>query len=299
MKDDLLYPDEHTSCFWYDNSEEPILILIDKTKGEIFQVNKNHNRIFFLLKGKINFLENVGISRILDAGSFMLLPRGHEYALNIEENSSLLIMLVDHKINVCEHFSLVMLHQLNKNLKNYHSTIHPLTNNQVISDYLSNTVTTLSAGLKCKSFHDIKQRELLFYLRAYYPKNDLVAFFAPMLNDDIDFVELIYQNYELTKTLSDLANITHYSLSGFKKRFSKIFDMPPHIWMEKEKAKKIHDEINCTQKSFKEIAAKYDFHSPPHFTRFCNKMYGMSPAKLRKKTRCSILDIEILKPCDG
>jgi len=287
ISDELLRRDEPTSCFFYDDNEEPLLALIDKNKGEILQIDGNHNRIVFLLKGKISFLEGF-TCRTFEADNFILLPRGCKYTLNMEENASLVIVHVRNRINFCEHFSFVTLHQLNKSLKNYHPTVHSLKTNTIIYSYLNNIIMMLSEGLKCRYFHDIKQEELLHYLRAYYTENDLVAFFAPMLNDDTDFVELIYQNLESAKTIADLANITNYSLSGFKKHFSKIFGMNPYNWMEKEKAKKIHYEINCTQKSFKEISVQYNFYSSSHFTRFCNKMYGMSPTMLREKNRGKI-----------
>lgn len=289
QKDELLYKEEHTNCFLYDNAmEDSLLAIVEKTKGEKLEINERFNRIIFLLKGKVNFLYGSSYTA-LESGSFILLPRGCEYTLNLQEDSTFIIVHVHHNINFCEHFSLVMLHQLNKNFKNNLTTIHPLKINALIASYLQNIYTTHTAGLKCKFFHDLKQRELLYYLRAYYPKNELMYFFAPMLNENTDFVETIYQNYESAKSITDLADITHYSLSGFKKRFNKVFGMAPHTWIEKEKSKRIHHEINCTQKSFKEIALKYNFYSSSHFTRFCTKMYGMSPAILREKTRCAIL----------
>ena len=293
MQEELLYQEEHTNCFLYDDAkEDSLLAIIEKTKGEKLAINERFNRIIFLLKGRINFLYGSSCKE-LESGNFILLPRGCEYILNLQEDSTLLIMHVHHNINFCEHFSLVMLHKLNKNSRSHFHAIYPLKINALIASYLQNICTTHIAGLKCKFFHDLKQRELLYYLRAYYPKNELMHFFAPMLNESTDFVEQIYQNYESVKSITDLANITHYSLSGFKKRFNKIFGVAPHTWIEREKSKKIYHEINCTQKSFKEIALKYNFYSSSHFTRFCTKMFGMPPAMLREKTRCTILNFPL------
>ena len=289
MKDELFYKDEHINCFLYDNYEDPIIKYVDKTKGETLQVNGVDNRILFLLKGKINFLY-AHKHTVCEAGSFILLPRGCEYVMNIEKDTSIIIVNVHYNVNFCEHFPLEILHKLNKELEKKSSAIHPLKINQLVSIYLNNITETVSAGLKCKYFHEIKQRELLYYLRAYYPKNDLAAFFSPMLNEDTNFAEQIYKNYESAKNITDLAEATHYSLSGFKKRFVKVFGTSPYSWMEQEKAKKIHYEIYCTQKSFKEISSKYNFYSASHFNRFCKKMYGMSPAALRKTTFLTVLE---------
>ena len=289
IEDQLFYKEEHTDCFLYDSYEDPIISHVQKIKGETLQIKDAYNRVLFLLKGKMNFLY-ANNRCVLEEGMFVLLPRGCEYAMNIDEDISIVIVNAHHKINFCEHFPLEILHKLNKSLKNDNATIHPLKINNLLSIYLTNVVATISVGLRCKYFHDIKQRELFYYLRAFYPKDELAAFFTPILNEDTEFAELIYQNYESAKSLADLAEVTHYSLSGFKKRFIKVFGVAPYNWMEQEKAKKIHYDINCTQKPFKEIVVKYNFYSASHLNSFCKKMYGMSPAKLRKKTECAILN---------
>jgi len=288
INDKLFYRDEHQNCFLYDSGDDPIIERIDKKRGDILHIKEHHNRVLFILKGKINFLHH-NTSRVFEMSTFILLPRGCEYEMNIEEDVFLILLRLHHKINFCEHFPLEMLYQLNSTLTNKHPDIYPLKTKKIISGFLDSVMATISEGLKCKYFHEIKQRELYYYLRAYYSKDDLVAFFLPILNSDTDFAEKIYQKYESAKNIADLANYTHYSVSGFKKRFIKVFGTTPHDWIEKEKAKKIHYEINCTQKPFKEIASQYNFYSSSHFNRFCNKMYGMSPAILRKQTICNII----------
>ena len=287
MNEELLYKEEHTSCFMYEGHDDPTITHVCKEKGDVLEVNENYNRVFFLLKGEINFIyENTYI--VFKEGTFILLPRGCKYTMNIKEDASIIIVNVHYNISFCEHFTLKILHQLNKHLLPDNSLIYPLKINTVLSIYLSNIAATIAAGLKCSYFHEIKQRELFYYLRAYYCKNELAAFFLPMLNDDMDFAEQIYQNYASAKNIVELANGTNYSISGFKKRFVKVFGISPYHWMEKEKAKKIHHEINCTHKTFKEIFLEYDFCSASHFNTFCKKMYGVSPAALRKNTMCVV-----------
>jgi AraC-like DNA-binding protein len=78
-------------------------------------------------------------------------------------------------------------------------------------------------------------------------------------------------------------------MSGFKKRFAQTFGTSPQRWIQREKAKKIYHEINCTLKSFKEIAKEYGFSSPAHFDKFCKIMYDMSPGALRESTKQRVL----------
>jgi AraC-like DNA-binding protein len=110
-----------------------------------------------------------------------------------------------------------------------------------------------------------------------------------MLSNNIVFSNLIYQNYGSAKNIGELAEITNYSMSGFKKKFAKVFGVSPAVWVKREKAKKIYYEINCSLKTFKEISNEYNFSSPAQFNKFCKKMYNMPPGTLRKNNKKNIL----------
>lgn len=278
-------PLEHNclKCFLYTNLDDSVIDIIKKASGTTIQLGSNHNRLIFLLEGKAKLLhENVCNS--FHAGNFTLIPRKYNCTMNITEDLLIVTVNLHHRFNFCEYFPLQKLYQLKKKLKNEPKELHQLSIHTAISVFLKNLIILISAGIKCTYFHEIKQQELLYYLRTYYSMNDLVDFFSPILNDDTDFAELIYQNYESVKHIAELAAITHYSESGFKKRFLKVFGISPHHWIQKEKAKKLHSEITCTHKNFKEIAMQYHFHSISHFNRFCKKTFGVPPAKLRKQT---------------
>ena len=285
---ELLNKEEHLNCYLYDTQVDSIIVHLDKIKGETFLLNKIHSQIVFLLKGKINFSYEYKVDNVLDAGTFLMFPIGYEHLMNVVEDSDIIIVNMHNEINFCNHFPLEILYELNKNVESENST-YPLKINEVISNYLDTVVQSISDGLKCAYFHELKQKELLFYLRAYYPKKDLATFFAPILNNDIRFSRLIYRNYESAKSIENLAALTNYSVSGFKKRFLKVFGIPPRSWIEKEKSKKIYYEINCTQKSFKEISIEYDFSSTAHFDKFCKRVYGMSPGVLRENSKQRVL----------
>jgi AraC-like DNA-binding protein len=285
-RDTLLYTSEHLNCFLY-NSADPIIGLYNVDCGGRFPNDHNQNRILFLLKGKINFVYG-DISIILEKDSFMLLSNSYIYDITVVEDASFVFINLHLSINFCDHYPLGTLFKSLKNQKTI-PIFSPLKFNNVLSIFIKNIASILADGLRCTYLLEKKQQEMLYYLRAYYPKDELALFFAPMYNYDVKFAELIYKHYESAKTIENLANISNYSISGFKKRFVKVFGMPPHQWIEKEKAKKIYHEINCTTDSFKEISTKYDFVSPSHFDKFCKKMYNMSPGALRTHTACSIL----------
>lgn len=269
-------------CFLHACLDDSVITLSKKSSGAILQLKSKDNRLFFLLEGKGDLMcEHVPNS--FSADSFFLIPRNSDYTINITEDSTMVIVNVPHRFIFCEQFSLQQLQQLKKPKNDpyemYLMPIHP-----VISIFLKNITELISAEMQCIYLQEIKLQELLFYLRSYYSMNDLLTLFSPILNGDTDFTELIYQNYESVKHIAELAAITHYSESGFKKRFLKVFGISPLHWIQKEKAKKLHQEITRSQKPFKEISIEYKFHSISHFNRFCKKTFGIPPAKLRKQT---------------
>ncbi|MDR2064876.1 MAG: helix-turn-helix transcriptional regulator [Prevotellaceae bacterium] len=270
---------EHLNCYLYDNNKDPIIQHFNFEKNELFITAGTYNQIIFLLKGNVTFSYGKHLNIDLNEGSFLLLPHGFKSAIKMKDDSTIVTVNLL-KINFCNHFSLEMLYKLNKDIKMDISP-YPLKINSVIRDFLNNLVYTMSDGLKCAYLHELKQKELLYYMRAYYPKKDLFSFFVPILSDDIVFSELIYKNLDKVKTITELADIVNYSVSGFKKRFVKVFGVSPYHWILKEKAKKIYYEINCSQKSFKEISIEFDFSSSAHFDKFCKKEFGMSPGVIR------------------
>jgi len=289
MKIGLYYKDEHTNCFLYESLTEPVISHVSKKKGEYYEVNDRHSRIFFLLKGRVRFMFG-HVSTVLEAGKFALLSRGLNYKMRVEADVSMLILTVHYKINLCKHFPLEMLDTINKTLQMDKGKIYPLKTNKILKCYLENLTATIATGLKCSYFHELKRQELFYYLRAYYPKKDLVGFFLPILNNDSKFAELVYQNYKLVENIPELAKITSYSISGFKKHFNKVFGSSPQQWIDKEKAKNIHYEILCTQKSFKEIWSEHNFYSASHFNAFCKRMFGSSPSGMRHDMGCTELE---------
>ena len=277
---ELLNKEEHLGCYVYDNHKNPIISYMNIDKKEV-TLNFSSHQIVFLLEGKLKYSYSKMLDRNFETSTFILFPAGYNITIKAEKTSKLLLVNIHSKVNFCNHFPLELLYKLNQNIpNNTHNCA--LKINEIIANYVDLLVQTNEDGLKCTYFHELKQRELLFYLRAYYHKEDLLAFFAPILNSDISFSEQIYQNIDNVKSIEEFAKLTNYSIPGFKKRFMKVFGMPPYQWLAQERAKKIYHEIHCTNKSFKKLSIDFNFSSPAHFNKFCKKIFGVSPSTLRE-----------------
>jgi len=229
------------------------------------------------LKGKVLCIS--GDTKILEENDFVLLPNNRKCIMQIEEDAHIVVIKLYRKMNFCHLFSVEMLYNLNK--EKIFSNIYNLKINEALLDFLYNLIKAIDDGLLCQFFLELKQKEMLFYLRAYYSKQDLLYFFSPILNNDMVFANLVYRNYSPTINIQELAEKTHYSLAGFKNKFTKTFGIPPYEWLTREKAKSIHYDINCTKMTFKDIAFQYGFSSQAHFSEFCKNVFGETPSTMR------------------
>jgi AraC-like DNA-binding protein len=126
-------------------------------------------------------------------------------------------------------------------------------------------------------------KELFFLLRAYNTKEDLADFFSPLLTDDMDFYNFVLNNYQSIKTVKELAFLADYSLTGFEKRFKKVFGMSAHQWMKNQLSSSLYHEISCSRKSFTEISDMFGFSSSAHLSNFCKAVFGATPSAIRRE----------------
>jgi len=155
--------------------------------------------------------------------------------------------------------------------------------NDRISMYIEHFVLCVDDGIRCSYYFETKMKELFFMLRAYYTKEELAGFFSPLVSKDSLFMNLMYKNYRKVKSVQELADISMYSTSGFKKQFNKVFGTSASEWLSDQKAALIFQDLNNPSLNIKEIAYKYDFSSVSSFSSFCLNKFGLPPGKMKKE----------------
>lgn len=151
--------------------------------------------------------------------------------------------------------------------------------------YMRNFVAGLLPGIlyaaDAEFYAGIKICEFFFLVGMSYSERDRARFFESLDTAEQSFATFIYCNYKRAASVRELATMACYSLSGFEKRFRKIFGQPASQWIARQKALMIYTEICDTQKPFKILSYEYGFSCPSHFTRFCRKHLGKAPALIR------------------
>ncbi len=278
---ELLYAAEHTSCLNYDGGQSPLIEIKHMPLGQVWETSIIENGIFFITEGQLKFSCGDIKEDILSKGKMVLLPSGTRLSILAEKDTSVTVFRLRSHIQLCDRYSLEQL--LKEKVINKVEEQNYLDINEVIWKYLDMLHRYIASGLKCILFFEIKLKELLYILRAYYTKKELLVLFRPLLTNDTRFSDFILRYHHKAKTVKELASLTHYSVSGFEKRFKKAFNVSPAQWLTQQKAKNIFHEINCNMKTLKEISLEYDFASPAHLNKFCKLHFGMTPGRIRKQ----------------
>ena len=275
---ELLYVKEHFSCHNYDKGQNARLEIIKERAGFALVRNLTDIEIIFILKGKLTISYGKIMNLEIEGGKIMLFPPGARVVGKLLEDTHFVIFRIRAVSQLCDCMSLERLYSSVAEKSNEFRTLNI---NERMNAFIEMFVVCVNDGLKCTYYFATKTRELFFLLRAYYTKEELAGFFNPILGRDASFMNLMYRNYFKVSNIQQLADLSNYSLSGFKKQFRKVFGISPTEWMTQQKASKIFQDINTSDFSFKEIADIHGFSSVSSFSNFCLKNFGMPPGKIR------------------
>lgn len=123
-----------------------------------------------------------------------------------------------------------------------------------IRAFVNLTVMSLSAGLNCIHYHQIKREELFMYLRAGYTKEELAMFFSPVIGKDLDFKDFVLSHYKQIFDVKEFAEKANMSQSTFNRRFKESFNDTALQWLLARKSESILNDIVKSDLTFAEIS---------------------------------------------
>ena len=290
----LLYAIERRDCPNYDNRQRPAIEEKFIDTGDCWQVCPWVNNIIFILEGEMEYSTGQGGPYLARKGQALFLPANHSLQGCALMPTHLGIARLYDKIQLCDCFNLEdLLHRKGKRKSNTHGATDSLDNNEapfllevnpVMERYLEMLTLCYRAGLRCRNYNKGKIQELLFILRAFYPGEDLACFFAPALTTDTYFSQFIMSNYNKYTNLGELAQAMNYTVSGFEKKFRRVFSCSPYSWMRRQRAKEAFHCIRTSDMSLSQISDMFGFNSYPAFAKFIKQHFGVSPGQVRKNT---------------
>lgn len=285
---DLKYINEHYHCINNSSVANTLIEYKKLPRHSSYEFNPVQGTIVFLLGGSLKFSFQAFCDLPMANGQMLYLPPDYPFSYFPDEDSEMLIVRLPSKIQLCENYLLDRLVQETSSVfrqKQPGLQRRPpflLKMNKFLVEYALSLVSCLEHGIRCKAYFEIKINELFYLLRSFYLKEDLLLFLEKALNSDTGFSYFIQQNYYKFQTLSEMAMAMNMTLSGFEKRFKKVFKTSGYRWMNEHKARKIHHAICTEDTPLKEISMRFGFSSQSAFNDFCKKKLGFPPGQIRK-----------------
>ena len=231
----IFYEEVHTTCYNHElptNATFKVLEFAPSNKTKIIEVDRSV--IIFLLEGKVQVSCNSYRDKIHQKGQIALLPRNSSCYIKILEYAVVVSCSYVQSINFCDRLFFMTLQRFLPEKFNYDFCLLPIT--ERIMEFVVLIKNCLNDNLGCLHFHELSSRKMLILFRAYYPKEELAAFFYPLLGKELDFKDFVLANFLEVKDLTEFADLANLSIDTFKRRFKETFDMPAHKWIAQRKS---------------------------------------------------------------
>lgn len=126
----------------------------------------------------------------------------------------------------------------------------------------------------------MKLKELLITLMNSDP--NLTGYFKSVCEcDKPSLSQIMEKNFCFNLKMEEFAELTHRSLSSFKRDFQQIYGESPGKWLLKRRVQHAAHLIVNTEMSFSQIGYDAGFEDLSHFSRSFKKIIGSSPSEYR------------------
>ena len=258
------------------------------TTGEKLDLTSNTNEIIFVIRGQIECEMEGYPSHTIDIENMFFIRVGIECMIKAKVDSKLILIRSGSNAPQKDSFAQAYMNGVVANdvqvdlVKQPEKHIPILPFNAYIHHFTLGLLSGISYCIQNEFYTRMKIREFFFLIGISYSERDRFRFFEMLNTAEQSFAAFIYLNYKQVASVKELAALACYSLSGFEKRFRKIFGQSASQWIANKKAQMIYSEICDTTKPFKQLSHEYGFSYQAHFTRFCRKHLGQSPLLIRE-----------------
>jgi AraC family transcriptional regulator, exoenzyme S synthesis regulatory protein ExsA len=129
----------------------------------------------------------------------------------------------------------------------------------------------------------LKLEELLLYLAANYPA--ALYSFRPSRQPDAGDRQLkvtVEGNLDHTVTVEELAFLCNMSLSTFKRKFARIYGVPPNKWLLQKRMELAADLLLHQREKPSEVYHKVGYENHSSFTQSFKQVYGVTPSDFQQ-----------------
>jgi AraC-like DNA-binding protein len=275
---------EHLRCYNYDSGERPAFEVRTITKNSAWEFHAGQHKFIFLLEGMVEAKVGVLEKKELTKGLFWFITSGQQVLIRASTNALVLVMRFSNRITFCDCYILEQLYNECRGMDEVinERQLYPGIIRPSLWYCIKGLYNTTFDGLRCRSFFDIKIKEVCFLLRTYYPKRELFRIFYPILTADIAFSDHVKSSWQKYPTVDKLAHALNYTSSGFYKRFTSVFGSSPHDWITEKKRLSVYNDLISSYLPLQEVAIKWGFSGLPSLSKWCVKHLGDAPGRIRR-----------------
>ncbi|MCD7977594.1 MAG: helix-turn-helix domain-containing protein [Tannerellaceae bacterium] len=272
-----------TSYYYYyelHDSGQPVIEILKVTDDTYRSGVIGINEIIFVLQGKCELTCDIYPPTTIREKESIFVPTGSHFHATSQKDSEIIIFRLDPLQKLHGFYSVEDLYTEAQH-HDFPEDAGKLEINEIMNTYLATLADYIKNGVNHYVLYEIKIKELLLILNAYYKKQHLCYFFRPVLNNDFIFASFVLKNWENAKNAKELAELAAYSEAAFNKKFKKVFGTTPYKWINEKRATQILYTITNTDKPLKQIADEYNFGSQQQFNDYCLRNFKQTPGNIR------------------
>lgn len=275
----------HTECVNYQQSSKKSIERIESDAGQNYRIDLARSTLMFVTRGRVSIMPDSGLPFEVGKGQMVFFTPGGGLTVTALPQSAVVCIRMHRMVRLCEERPLDTLRATSVRRTKARSGPNLLKMNNRIEVFVESLAPYLEDGLTCSVFAEQKSREIMHLLSGYYPRNELAAFFSPLLTKDLQFSTFIWEHYHNVRSVEEFAQMSTYSLSMFKQKFKEVFGIPPLRWMNEQRARNIYHQLSHTEKSLENIAQENHFTSVSYLCTFCRNNLSQTASEIRKKHR--------------
>lgn len=247
-------------------------------ENDCYQFLCQQNCILFINTGNISISFSNIFDETMNSGQMIALSSGRLYTVYASEISIVTLFFFSSDVALPKLLSKDDFIEKN----NIQDNAYLLKFDKRLNQFITDLYSDVENGIHYSDFLSAKTVELFYLLQVRYKKEELSLFFTPIFTNDQIFTTFIWTNYHKVKTIKEFASLSCYSVSGFEKRFKRVFGIAASHWLKEQKANDLLREMRSGNKPLKQIMFEYGFFSASHFNNFCKTRLGDTPGQLMR-----------------
>lgn len=275
------------------SAERPMIVKYVETLHNGIQTQAlSRYAIGYILRGT-KYIYDGDKRQTLQKGDVFYLGIGHHYVENVPENGQPFEQILFYYTP--EDLQRILLHlniTYGLNITNEHSCENCRNRSHVVApawSVLRNFFVNTNGYLRDEDFHrdetaeNIKMTELIYLIASHEDCCIKSKLLSTVDSARECFEQIVYDHIFSDTSIETLSQLTHRSLTSFKKEFRRQFQMPPHKWYIRQRLMHSRLLLISISKSISEIGNDCTFPNTSHFIKLFKKEYQMTPASYRHR----------------